>query len=173
MQKKILLSAIAIFGFAIISMAQVPSYIPTDSLIAWWPFTGNAIDSSGNGNNGTVNGATLTTDRFGNLNSAYYFSSSGCATRIDATVNTSRIQSGLTISVWVSKIGNGCIGPRIFEFIPPITNDAGSAQWNWDNTNSCSFGSALRVGSSSILVSQATFSPKNNNIWTHLVYTYV
>jgi hypothetical protein len=69
MQKKILLSAIAIFGFAIISMAQVPSYIPTDSLIAWWPFTGNAIDSSGNGNNGTVNGATLTTDRFGNLNS--------------------------------------------------------------------------------------------------------
>jgi hypothetical protein len=37
------------------------------------PFNGNAIEESGNGNNGTVNGATLTEDRFGNPNSAYHF----------------------------------------------------------------------------------------------------
>ena len=34
---------------------------------------GNSNDSSGNGNNGTVYGATLTTDRFGNANSANSF----------------------------------------------------------------------------------------------------
>lgn len=45
----------------------------TDSLIAYYPFDGNALDASGNGNDGTVNGATLTTDRFGNSNSAYKF----------------------------------------------------------------------------------------------------
>jgi len=44
-----------------------------DGLIACYPFEGNALDSSGNGNDGTINGATLTTDRFGNLNGAYSF----------------------------------------------------------------------------------------------------
>ncbi len=49
------------------------SQIPTDSLVAWYPFNGNANDESGNGHHGTVHGATLTTDRFGNPNSAYHF----------------------------------------------------------------------------------------------------
>ena len=41
--------------------------------IAHWNFDGNANDVSGNGYNGTVVGATLTTDRNGNPDSAYYF----------------------------------------------------------------------------------------------------
>ena len=63
-------------GFALTTqmvMAQVPSYVPTNGLVGYWPFNGNANDESGNGNNGTVNGATLTTDRFGISNSAYIF----------------------------------------------------------------------------------------------------
>ena len=42
-------------------------------LIAWYPFDGNASDMSGNGNHGTVNGATLTTNRHGQANMAYSF----------------------------------------------------------------------------------------------------
>src|SRR3990172_9009459 len=42
-------------------------------LVAYYPFNGNANDESGNGNNGTVIGATLTTDRFNNPNKAYLF----------------------------------------------------------------------------------------------------
>jgi hypothetical protein len=57
------------FNFA----QNVPSYVPTNGLVGWWPFSGNAIDSSGNGNNGTVNGATLTADRNAVANSAYSF----------------------------------------------------------------------------------------------------
>jgi len=34
----------------------------TTGLVAYYPFNGNANDASGNGNNGTVNGATLTAD---------------------------------------------------------------------------------------------------------------
>jgi len=49
------------------------SLMPSNGLVAYYPFTGNANDSSGNGNNGTVYGATLTTDRFGNANNAYSF----------------------------------------------------------------------------------------------------
>ena len=44
-----------------------------EGLVAHYPFNGNANDESGNGNNGTVNGATLTNDRFGYENSAFYF----------------------------------------------------------------------------------------------------
>lgn len=40
---------------------------------AYYPFDGNALDGSTSGANGTVVGATLTTDRFGNSNSAYAF----------------------------------------------------------------------------------------------------
>lgn len=45
----------------------------TGGLVAYYPFNGNARDESGNGNDGEVNGATTTTDRFGSANSAYSF----------------------------------------------------------------------------------------------------
>ena len=73
MKNKLLILAM---GFALTTqmvMAQVPSYVPTNGLVGYWPFNGNANDESGNGNNGTVNGATLTTDRLGNADSAYSF----------------------------------------------------------------------------------------------------
>jgi len=44
-----------------------------NGLIAYYPFNGNANDASSNGYNGNVLGATLTADRFGNVNSAYSF----------------------------------------------------------------------------------------------------
>jgi uncharacterized protein (TIGR02145 family) len=53
--------------------AQIPGYVPTNGLVGWWPFNGNANDESGNGNHGTVNGATLAADRFGNAGKAYSF----------------------------------------------------------------------------------------------------
>jgi len=43
-------------------------------LKAYYPFSGNANDASGNGYNGVLQGnVQLTTDRFGNANSAYQF----------------------------------------------------------------------------------------------------
>lgn len=71
--KSILLTAVTTIGLATALMGQVPSYVPTNGLVGWWPFNGNANDASGNGNNGTVNGATLVSDRWGLNNSAFYF----------------------------------------------------------------------------------------------------
>jgi len=42
-------------------------------LVAYYPFNGNTNDASGNGHHGTSYGAVLTTDQFGNANSAYLF----------------------------------------------------------------------------------------------------
>ena len=50
---------------------DLPSYVPTGGLVAYYPFNGNANDASGNGNHGTVNGATLANDQNGNENKAY------------------------------------------------------------------------------------------------------
>jgi hypothetical protein len=50
-----------------------PGEVPTDGLVAYYPFTGDAQDEGGNGNDGIVEGATLATDRFGVANSAYAF----------------------------------------------------------------------------------------------------
>ncbi len=146
-----------------------PSYVPTNGLVAWYPFNGNANDESGNSNNGTVNGAVLTTDRNNNSNKAYYFSSSGCATYIGANINTSSIVSGLTISIWVCRVGNGCLGPRIFEFgnNPTVNNGPGIAQWTWDNINGTNIGSTTSNGTAVT----TTFNPVANNVWTNLVYT--
>ncbi|MBK7407569.1 MAG: laminin G [Saprospirales bacterium] len=43
------------------------------NLIAYYPFTGNANDVSGNDLHGQVNGALLTADQFGKPQNAYYF----------------------------------------------------------------------------------------------------
>lgn len=43
------------------------------SLVGRWQMTGNANDATPYSNNGTVSGASLTTDRFGTSNSAYSF----------------------------------------------------------------------------------------------------
>ena len=45
----------------------------TDSLLIHYPMNGSANDVSGNNFHGTINGAVLVPDRFGNPNSAYYF----------------------------------------------------------------------------------------------------
>ena len=157
----------AMLLFNSLGWGQIPNYVPTNGLVGWWPFNGNANDESGNGNNGTVNGAILTTDRNGVANSAYYFSSSGCATRIDVNVNTSSIQTGLTMSVWVMNVGNGCLGPRLLEF---WGNDGpGQAQWGtaYGSLNLYGIGSITSTGFS--CAAGIPMSP--NNIWSHLVYT--
>jgi len=65
---------IAVWGFVMVLAWAGPGLGDLSSgLVAYYPFNGNANDESGNGNNGTVYGATLTVDRLGNLNSAYSF----------------------------------------------------------------------------------------------------
>ncbi|MFN9496226.1 MAG: hypothetical protein ACK570_08680, partial [Bacteroidota bacterium] len=72
--KPLYLTAVALLGLSTLGIAQtVPAYVPTDGLVGWWPFNGNANDESGNENNGVVNGPILSPDRFGISNSSYLF----------------------------------------------------------------------------------------------------
>jgi hypothetical protein len=78
---------------------SIPSWL-TNGLVAFYPFNGNANDESGNGNNGTVNGATLTTDRNGNVNKAYSFD--GVNDNIITNNITFSNGGDYTISLWVN-----------------------------------------------------------------------
>ena len=100
--------------------AEVPPVTLQTDLVAYYPFNGNANDESGNGNNGLVNGTTLTTDRFGNANSAYDFN--GTSNYIDVPdANSLDLTTGATLSVWINQTGinydsyNSAYNGRIIE----------------------------------------------------------
>ena len=90
----ILMSALSVLN----AYSQLPSYVPTNGLIGSWPFNGNANDESGNGNNGTVNGATLTADRNGLANNAYNFN--GLQNILVQHNNSFNMGYNFSISVW-------------------------------------------------------------------------
>ena len=102
MKPKFFFLVLVFMGFIHFMNAQLPSYVPTNGLVGYWGFTGNANDVSGNGNNGTVTGATLTTDRFGNANSAYSFN--GSSNYINCGTPSSLLNlDNFTYSVWINK----------------------------------------------------------------------
>jgi hypothetical protein len=107
---------ISIILFSLLSIklhAQVlPSYVPKNGLIAWYPLDGDANDRSGNNLNGIVNGASLTVDRFGFSNQAYLFD--GIDDFIDCGANNlfNFQSSDFTISCWVATAPanrSGCV----------------------------------------------------------------
>ncbi len=75
--------------------------VPTAGLIAYYPFNGNAEDSSGKGHNGQVYYATPTVDRFNNFNSAYYFDGANSYILVPHSQDLQPVY-GLTLSAWVN-----------------------------------------------------------------------
>ena len=154
MKKSILLLAM---GFALITQtlfAQIPTYVPTNGLVGYWPFTGNANDESGNGNNGTfVGGSNLTTDRFGNSNNAFQGGSSYIT--CPPTVFQFGRNDNFSISIWYTKSFND--GGRMVSTENPEGNFRISKNGNVDL--SVQYGDYL------------DFSIVDNN-WHNLTYTY-
>ncbi|MBX2985484.1 MAG: DNRLRE domain-containing protein [Bacteroidia bacterium] len=142
-----------------------PENQPTlsDSLSAHYPFNGNANDESGNGNDGTVNGATLVADRFGNPNSAYSFNGIDNLIEIANSIlpNT---PTSYSISVWINPFTSTD---------GSIIGDRSSSSWDYKyfmNTN------PLRLSTSSNIntcVNSTFFDSQtvNLNTWQHLTVT--
>ena len=77
-----------------------------DGLIAYYPFNGNANDETGNGHDGIVYGATLGTDRFGNLTSAYSFDGVNDYISITDTAAFGFKNQSFTVSLWAQVRDN-------------------------------------------------------------------
>jgi hypothetical protein len=90
----------------------LPVPFPTDGLIAYYPFNGNAQDESGNGNHGVVNGAQLTSDRNSEHSSAYFFDGDGdfintVSGFYDPSINH-------TVSIWYELASPGDVTNALF-----------------------------------------------------------
>lgn len=140
---------------SICSSAALPTNLQT-GLVGYWPFCGNANDASGNGNNGTVNGATLTTDRFGNSNSAYSFDGN------DWISATRSHQSVFTTSVWVQATNGNCKKPIL---------EANNA--SWELYSDCLNGQlSFVVWNGGVSTNYPTNIVLGTNTWYHVVAAY-
>jgi hypothetical protein len=173
MKNKLLLIAM---GFALTTqmvMAQVPSYVPTNGLVGYWPFNGNANDVSSNANNGINSGATLASDRFGNLNNAYNFS--GGINYINIATNSSldfSLNNKLSISLWM------------YSTVTPVLNEAHVLVSKQDGAglSQKGFNVANELPSTYLLVKNGVSSSQaysslvgsqlNNSVWHNLVFIY-
>lgn len=69
--------------------------------IAHWPLDGNAVDASGSGHDGEINGATPTADRFGRAGSAFQFDGNDFIMVPHSPELTFRTDQDFTISAWI------------------------------------------------------------------------
>lgn len=127
---KTILTAFSLVILTSSTSAQVPSYVPTNGLVGWWGFNGNANDESGNGNDGIVNGPTLTTNRFGDSNAAYAFD--GVDDFIEAPLST--FTGDFTFQLWFSTSNtstNRCLFESTSGYLDFNTTAYGSGSLFW------------------------------------------
>lgn len=112
----VLLGALAISGVASADLKT--------GLVAYYPFSGNSSDESGNGHNGAINGAVLDEDRFGDQDRSYYFSGSGENIIVQDAPGLNFGTNALSIATWIKTNQTG-IGKRI------VTKRADTNSGNW------------------------------------------
>ncbi|MHB2154055.1 LamG-like jellyroll fold domain-containing protein [Calditrichota bacterium GD2] len=79
-----------------------PNPIPTDGLIAYWPFNGNANDESGNGNDGEIiGGVSSVKDRFGNNNKALEFNGVDGFIQVPNSQSLQFTTNQISASAWI------------------------------------------------------------------------
>ena len=150
-----------------------------NGLQAFYPFCGNANDISGSSLNGTVVGATSTSDRFGNLNSAYLF---GQNQQINIPNTSGKNTYPLTISLWYNTStvsdGQGQNGRSIFtKYTPASWNGFGIGLFDYSNEGQGLATAPLYLRNTSNrvigLYNESAFNQSNVqfNTWYHVVFT--
>ena len=173
---------------------DLPTYVPTDGLVAYYPFNGNANDASGNGNNGTVSGATLTANKDGDAEKAYEFTvneNGGWGNpqqEITVDYNTSMNSNTITLSAWVfPRIKPGSYADRpltIFgRWADGVSNEVFRFQITYDQNTTESAGAGANKIFLQISNASSNGNTSNNseffkggdipfNQWTHVAVTY-
>ena len=100
------LLAVGLLLFGLVSIARADL---TSGLVAYYPFDGNASDMSGNGNHGTVHGATSGADRHGMSGKAYTFDGANDYIQSSSATVTG---TAYTITAWI-KMNQSSNGPIV------------------------------------------------------------
>lgn len=157
-------------GFFCLATVHLAEAVPiiTTGLIAAYDFTGNANDSSGNGNNGVVSGATLTADRFGNSNRAYSFDGNNDGIFVFDSHNQLAPPT-LTVSAWFKFTGVFDAGQSVMIAYKgnydPVPHMAYSLEIG--KSNKQLYG---RSDTAAIYHLVGSVNPISNNEWHHAAY---
>ncbi|MCW8817038.1 MAG: T9SS type A sorting domain-containing protein [Ignavibacteriaceae bacterium] len=155
----------------IICIGNLYSQVNLDSgLVAYYPFNGNANDESGNGNNGIVTGAVLSSDRFNIIESAYSFNGNGDFIDIGflSQLNGSL---ELSISIWVKKDSANRREGFIGKWRTATTNDNVFLLYNNEPVNFNKPRLVIQLHDNSIAkLATQNFAPVGD--WFHLVVTW-
>ena len=153
-----------LFLFYLPVLAQIPSYVPVNGLLSYYPFNGNGNDLSPFNNHLTNNGATPTADRFGNANAAYDFDGiSSFLTRTNPSY-TFNSTSTFTVSFWYKRVNTASLGIPIMH----ATTASGNFVWIFQLASlNMQFGTN-KQGSAWIWAQSTT----TTDVWTHIVMVY-
>lgn len=122
-------------------------------MVGHYPFSGNAGDSSGKGNHGTLkNGVALTTDRNGTPNSAYLFDGTNDYIEISDD-NSLDLTDSFSITLWLNQHTTAAGGYRLFDKTTAGINDG----YNFDTYGSSGRKLRLTGGSGANVEANATF----------------
>lgn len=176
MRKSILMSAMsALIALVLTNTVSAVSSVPSvvyDDLVAYYPFNGNANDVSGNDHHGTVHGATLTMDRFGNTDSAYNFD--GIDDYISASYSDEFQLSVFTLAAWIyADIDLSTTGAVIGARGEDFSTDQASYILDVPNPNSA-FGDGIRLVYEDIDDNECYFDTgvfPQIGVWTHIAAT--
>lgn len=144
------------------SPSSSQAYNINGGLVAYWPFNGNARDATPYQRDGTVSGATLTTDRKSVANRAYSFNGTG--DYIDFGTDANYDYTDFTVSLWAKS---NVAAPA------HVTNLIGKGNWNNTNTWYLGFrnGTDLSFVYGTVWSSGPTYSLSNFTAtqWHHYV----
>lgn len=139
-----------------------------DGLVAHYPFNGNANDTTVNANHGTVSGALLTSDRFGNSNQAYLFDGINDHIIINDSPSLN-LKESFSISAWVSPDDYHNPGIVVWHGDPAYAKDPFILYFT-DRPGYNSIGVRKDVGDGTTI--NEAFAPPNvifSGIWSHVV----
>ena len=131
--KKVLAALFAV-ALGLNLSAQVPDYVPTEGLVAWYPFNGNANDESGNGYDGATQNVEPTLDRFGNENAAYEFDGESSYVFVESDFDSNERSACLWVRA--SSIENSLV----------YDTDHNNLEFGLTQFGCGSFGSAFGIG---------------------------
>jgi hypothetical protein len=153
---------------ALLAQAKAQTFL-TNGLVAYYPFNGNANDASGNGNNGTVIGATSTQDMFGVPSSAYSFD--GLSDYITIPDFPQADANAHTMSLWIEAKAWTIRGPKIYEdFLDKDNAVAGQRQWVCQGMQSGQIRCAVFTSEGEYDLD--SISQLQTNQWYHVVTTW-
>lgn len=153
-------------ALAFMLILKVGAQTPLDSLVAFYPFSGNANDESINNNHGTLIGATLYDDRFGYPNSSLYFD--GIDDRVLFNDVAFDFDSVFSISFWMKTSSTGS-DQRLFHKSANSPNRGWFISLNRSEAGKLTFFSSENGTDFKEFTSDSVFNDDN---WNHIVFVY-